>query len=138
MNLESIEPNYLIALIGGVAYFAVGWAWYSPMLFTDRWLAAQGKTREGTATAPEVVPLALNLVASIVVAMVVAAIYEWGGGDGVVDGIVASLIVSVGVVAMEAFKGIAYYAQTWMLYAINVAYAIVGIGVAGAIYGAFA
>ena len=46
MNLESIEIAYLWAVLGGVLYFAVGSLWYSPLLFTDRWLAAQGRTRD--------------------------------------------------------------------------------------------
>lgn len=139
MNLESIEISYLWAVVGGVAYFAIGWAWYSPLLFVDRWLAAQGRTVEQTqGEQPNPVLLGLNLAGSIVMVMIVASVYHWAGGDGLVDGIAAALVVSVGVVAMEAFKGIAYYNHSWTLYAINTGYAVVGLGVAGALYGALA
>ncbi len=139
MNLETIEIAYLWAVLGGVLYFAIGWAWYSPLLFVNRWLAAQGRTMESTqGEQPDPVMLGLNLVASIIMVLVIAAVYEWAGGDGLVDGIVASLVVSVGVVAMESVKGVAYYNNSWTLYLINTGYAVVGLGAAGALYGALA
>lgn len=134
MNLESLDLNYLIALLGGVVYFLVGWAWYSPFLFGDRWLAAQGKTSADTAGGPGLTMMALNLVGSLVTVFVVAAVYDWAAGDGLVDGLVAGLIVGVGVVAMESFKGVIYYSESWTLYLINTGYAVVGLAAAGAVY----
>lgn len=139
MNLETIEIAYLWAVLGGVLYFVIGWAWYSPLLFVNQWMAAQGRpASDATGEMPNPVNLALNLLGSVVMAIIVASLYEWAGGDGIVDGIAAGLIVSVGVVAMEALKGVAYYEQSWRLYAINTAYAVVGLGAAGALYGLMA
>lgn len=137
MNLESLDLNYPIALLGGVVYFLLGWAWYSPFLLANRWLAAQGKTPDDISGGPGPL-MALNFVASLVTAFVVAALYEWAAGDGVVDGLVAGLIVGVGVVAMESFKGVVYYSESWTLYVINTGYAVIGLAAAGAVYSMFA
>jgi hypothetical protein len=133
VNLESLDLNYLIALLGGVVYFLIGWAWYSPFLFADRWMAARGKTSADMGAGPGPM-MALNLVASLVTVFVVAAVYDWAAGDGLADGLVAGLIVGVGVVAMESLKGVVYYSESWTLYLINTGYAVVGLAAAGAVY----
>lgn len=137
MNLESLDLNYLVVLLGGVVYFLLGWAWYSPFLLANPWLAAQGKTPDDIAGGPGPL-MALNALACFVTSSVVAAIYEWAGGDGLADGLVVGLIVGVGVVAMESFKGVVYYSESWTLYVINTGYAIVGLAAAGAVYALFA
>jgi len=138
MNLESLEIAYLFAVIGGVVYFLLGWAWYSPLMFVKPWLAAQGKTMESMSGSGPGPVMALSVLGSFVVVFAVAAIYEWASGDGLVDGIAIGLLVAVAIVAMENFKNVVYDEQSWTLYLINNGYVVVGLAVAGAIYGAFA
>ncbi|MDB4874821.1 MAG: hypothetical protein JWM41_1267 [Gemmatimonadetes bacterium] len=38
--------NILAVLVSAVAIFALGGLWYSRILFAERWMALQGKTRE--------------------------------------------------------------------------------------------
>lgn len=134
MDLASIEINILAAAVGGIAYFGLGALWYT-FLFADRWMAARGTTaeqiaQEGGAGAM----MALTLVAAIVSAFVIAAVYEWAGGTGPVDGLVVGAILGIGVAAMEGLKSVVYERATWMLYAINTSYVVLGFMLAGAVY----
>jgi len=104
VNLESVEPNYLLAVAGGVAYFLLGWLWYA-LIFQKAWMAASGRTMEDMQGSPSVL-MALTFVGGIVTSVVVAFLYEWAGGDGVVDGVAAGAIIGIGVVAMEGLKAV--------------------------------
>jgi hypothetical protein len=44
--MPPLNINYLAVLVAGVAAFAVGWLWYSPLLFAKPWMAAHGYTPE--------------------------------------------------------------------------------------------
>ncbi len=128
--------QYAGIALGGIVYFALGALWYT-VLFGERWIAATGRTREEFPSSSPAL-MVLTLVGAIVTTAVVAALYEWGGGNGIVDGLIAGLVVGIGVVAMEGLKNVVYNvderAHVWPLYAINTAYAIAGLALAGLVY----
>jgi hypothetical protein len=40
------EVNYLAVFVAAIVLFALGGLWYSPVLFSKRWIALQGRTEE--------------------------------------------------------------------------------------------
>ncbi len=40
------QVNYLAVLVAGIVIFLLGGLWYSPILFSKRWVALQGRTEE--------------------------------------------------------------------------------------------
>lgn len=138
--LDLVARDYIGIFIGGIAYYALGALWYT-VLFGKRWIAATGRTSEEF---PKNSPawMGLTLVAAVVSTAVIAIIYQWGGGNGLVDGLVVGAIVGFGVVAMEMLKEVVYNfdsrKHTWSLYIINAAYGVVGFMVAGTVYGVIA
>lgn len=40
------QLNYLSVLVAGLVIFLLGGLWYSPVLFSKRWIALQGRTEE--------------------------------------------------------------------------------------------
>lgn len=46
MDTLLLEVNWLALIVGAVAAFGLGWAWYSDMLFGERW-------REGIGISPD-------------------------------------------------------------------------------------
>ncbi|MDA0815409.1 MAG: DUF1761 domain-containing protein [Chloroflexi bacterium] len=140
MNLEALDlvaRDYIGIFVGGIAYYALGALWYT-VLFGKRWIAATGRTMEEF---PKSSPawMALTLIGGVVSTVVIAAFYQWGGGDGIVDGMAAGAIIGVGVVAMEMLKEVVYNFDSrkhaWSLYIINTTYAVIGFTVAGMVYG---
>lgn len=146
MNLESLDlsgASYLAIVVGGVAYFALGALWYT-LLFQKPWMAATGRTEQEFEELVGASPawMLATLVGAVVSTAVIATAYEWGGGDGILDGVVVGAIIGAGVVAMEGLKNVIYNfddrSHPWRLYGINTAYAVLGFVIAGAVYGAVA
>lgn len=44
--MEYLHINYLAAVVSAAAAFALGWLWYSPLLFGKLWVAANGYTQQ--------------------------------------------------------------------------------------------
>ncbi|RUO26529.1 hypothetical protein CWE09_07425 [Aliidiomarina minuta] len=140
MTLDMIECSWLniVAIIaGGLAYFMLGGLWYMK-LFSKRWLDAVGRTAEDFKDGGAGATMLLTLVGCLVTTAVLALVYGWAGGETVLDGLVIGCILGAGVAAMEAMKGAVYNVdervKPWALYAINGAYAVCGLMLAGLVY----
>jgi RsiW-degrading membrane proteinase PrsW (M82 family) len=142
VNLESLDfggSDYLGMVVGGLAYFALGALWYT-LLFQKPWMAATGRSEQEFEAMQGASPVWMlaTLAGAIVATAVIAIAYRWGGGDGVVDGIVVGAILGIGVAAMENLKNVIYNfddrSHPWTLYGINTAYAVLGFIIAGAVY----
>jgi hypothetical protein len=139
MNLEALNlggSDYIGIFVGGIAYYALGALWYTVIL-GKAWIAATGRTREEfPASSPAW--MGVTLVGAVVTTAVLAIVYRWGGGDGVLDGLTVGALIAVGVVAMEMLKDVVYNfddkRHKWRLYAINAAYAVLGVPLAGGVY----
>lgn len=131
MDLASPDLNYLAAVVGGVAYFALGALWYT-VLFGKRWMALRGMAADDPGAPPAM--MGLTAIGGIVSALVIGAVYEWAGGTGPVDGLVVGAIIGAGVAAMESLKSVVYERAQWELYAINTAYVVLGFALAGLVY----
>jgi hypothetical protein len=86
------DINYLAVLVAALAQFAIGAVWYSPALFSIRWLRALGKTpesmqgmgkKQGVAFATSFVG---SLLMSFVLANTVVAFNGMDAGAGAVGG----------------------------------------------------
>lgn len=131
MHLTPIDDLSILGiLVGAVLHFVLGAAWYSPALFSKQWMAALGKSTESSPGMP-LAGMGANGIGALVSTAVVGILYLWGGGDGALDGIVAGLLVGVGVVAMENLNRPFYEGAPWALYAINSGYAVAGFALAG-------
>ncbi|MDA0270628.1 MAG: DUF1761 domain-containing protein [Chloroflexi bacterium] len=137
MDLVSPDLSYVGIVAGGIAYFALGAAWYT-FLFGKRWADLRGLTAEDLSGGWNPMIMVASLVAGIVSTAVIAFMYGWGGGNGPVDGIVVGLLIGVGIGAMEGLKAVIYEKASWPLYAINTGYVVAGFALAGLVYGLIA
>lgn len=140
LNLEGIEfgiRSILGIFAGGVANFFLGGLWYM-VLFSKRWIAATGRTPEDFKDGSPGGGLLLTLAGCIVTSIALAVVYQWSGGQSVMDGLVVGALLGSGIAAMEGMKAAIYStderASPWTLYAINGSYAICGLTVAGIVY----
>jgi hypothetical protein len=60
MNEITDNVNWLATIIGAVVAFLLGWLWYSPKLFGEKWAEGVGIKLDGTG------PSALAMVAQII------------------------------------------------------------------------
>jgi hypothetical protein len=140
MSLEAVDfgMRSIVAIVaGGVANFMLGGLWYMA-LFSRRWVAATGRTPEDFEGESPGAEMLLTLLGCFVTTAVLAVVYQWGGGETVVDGLLVGALLGVGVAAMEGLKPAVYNfderVRPWSLYAINGSYAVCGITLAGVVY----
>ncbi|UPH72665.1 DUF1761 domain-containing protein [Abyssibius alkaniclasticus] len=101
-----MELNWLAFIIGGIAAFMAGWAWYSPMLFGKGW-AAGSKVELGSASSMPVFAMVAQLVAVFLLSFVVAITATT---DALITAIAAILAASAFVVSSGAFVKKSTYA----------------------------
>ncbi len=122
---------------GGFANFMIGGLWYTK-LFNKPWLEATGRSPEEFADGASGPGTLLTLGGCFVTTVVFAIVYQWGGGQSVLDGLAVGVLVGAGVAAMEGMKAAVYNlderVRPWALYAVNGSYAVCGLAFAGAVY----
>jgi RsiW-degrading membrane proteinase PrsW (M82 family) len=144
MTLDTLDLGTyaLLAIVaGGVANFALGALWYT-VLFGERWVRSTGRTKEEFEDRSPGATMLLTLLGGIVSTGVLAVVYQWGGGQTIMDGVLVGAILGGGVAAMEGLKYAIYNVdervKPWALYAVNGSYAICGMIVAGVVYAGIA
>ena len=125
--------NWLAIIAAAISAFALGSVWYSPLMFSKRWLKETGITEESAkeSNMAKVFGLAflLSLVASFFLAMFIGP--DAGGGFGVLAGFMA------GTGWVLTFMGINYLfeSKSFALFLINALYSVASLTIMGFIIG---
>ncbi len=129
---DLISVNWLAIVIAAVVKFAIGSAWYSPMLFSKQWQEAAGVTPD-----PSVMPRAIvvQVIGDLIMAYILARFIGHYAGDGLVIGAVVGFMAWIGFVAPVMLGAIMYESRKMSLFYINSGYQLIGIVVMGAIIG---
>jgi len=88
------DLNWAAVIVAAVAYFALGWLWYSNALFGRQYRAAIGK--EEASDVVDVGAIVANLAGWFIAAVALALVSAAVGADSVLDGLVLGLVVSFG------------------------------------------
>lgn len=120
--------SYVAVLLGGIAFFGLGAAWYS-FLFQKQWAADMGIDVSGGPAQPPVGPLAATFVVSLIVAYVIEFwVRDQDLGYGLCRGALVGLAMAA-VVAQNGFFDPRPNRLTW----INAGFPLVGGVIVGAI-----
>ena len=140
MTLAMLDLGWLTLvgiLAGGLTNFMIGGLWYMK-LFNKPWLQATGRTPEDFVDSSPGAGMLLTLGGCFVTTAVLAIVYQWGGGQTVLDGLAVGALLGAGVAAMEGMKAAVYNfderVRPWALYAVNGSYAVCGLALAGVVY----
>jgi hypothetical protein len=132
--------NYLAVLVGGIAYFFLGYLWYQ-FLFGKVWAKGLGmnpdmaNTPEMKATMMKLLPWSFlgNLGASLFVALLVS--YAHAHGDPMRAAKVGA-VAGLGIAGSSMWMHYNWLQKSKASWAIDVGYAMIGCGLAGCIIGA--
>jgi hypothetical protein len=132
--------NWLAVLIGGVAYFFLGYVWYT-FLFGRTWGRALGmnpdaaKKEDMQHDMMKKLPWSFlgNLVAAAFVALLVS--YAQANGDGMRAAKVGA-VAGLGIAGSTLFMHYNWLGKSKTAWAIDIGYAMIGCGLAGWIIGA--
>ena len=134
--------NLLAILVAAVATMAIGFLWYSPILFAKPWMREMGldpsdkskidEMRKGAAAA-----YSGSFIASLISAFVLALIFHHMKIMSGQYGAMMGFHVWLGFVATVQFTGALFAKQSMKLFAINTGYQLVCYLAMGAILGAW-
>ena len=129
----TLDVNYLAVVVAAVVPMALGAVWYSPVLFSNAWLAAIGKTAdEISAQANQVQAFSIAIAASLISAYVLAVLAALSSASSVLDGIILGLWAVVFIATASATWGV-FEARPLRLWLINNGYYLVALPIMGAI-----
>lgn len=124
--------NWLAAVVGGAAYFVIGWLWYGP-LFGKAWMKEKGMVEQPEPPEPVVFlySLILQVIAGVSIGIFIAAL----GIDTAVRGLYIGLAAGAGFVLTTVGVNGIYNDMSLKLFAIDGGYHLVGFAAAGLIIG---
>jgi hypothetical protein len=148
--MHVLDVNLLAVLACGVAAMAVGFLWYSPVLFAKPWVKEMGYDVNDTAAMEKMKKSAgpaygASFVGSLVTALVLGKLLNALSRHGetvwhtvatpqpVVYGVLVGLAVWLGFVATVQLTGVLFANQSAKLFAINTGYQMVCYVAMGAI-----
>ena len=126
------DLNWLAVIVAALAYFVIGFAWYSDFLFGKQYRAATGQDEDAS---PDPVAIVVNLVAWFVAALALGLIAKAIGADTWDDGLVLGLVAGIGFVLTAVVSDILYTKRPASLLWILGAYNVIGFAVMGIILG---
>lgn len=125
--------NWAAIIVAAVSAFALGALWYSPLLFSKRWMKESGVSQENAENTNMVktfgLAFMLSLVASFFLAMFIGA--DAGAGFGALAGFMAGLgwvFTFMGIIYLFEQKSLA-------LFLINSLYSVAALTLMGFIIG---
>lgn len=126
------DLNWLAVVVSAVVYFALGALWYSNVLFGKGYRTALG-VAEDEQGSPLGSALAINFVMWLLGAIALALIVAATGATTALEGIVAGLVVGIGLVFAHMAVTITYEGRGYALLWISGSYYVIGCAVMGAI-----
>ena len=132
---ELLDINWLAVVVAAVLSMLIGAAWYSPLMFGERWLSAIGKTEdELVAPGPAMIGSAIScLVSAIAMAIIVGAFDV----DSLLGGAFVGALCGIALVAMAMLSDSLFAGSGWSLYFIQAGYRVTYLVLMGAILGAW-
>lgn len=131
--------NYWAIVVAAVATWALGAAWYSPLMLGKQWGAAHGLTPQRMAGMKHrMLPaFIVSLFGYLVIAYIVARVVGWSGRGGAIAGVEISLMLWVGLFALEGLSSHLYSDRKNAVYVIDTGYRLAYMILIGLIIGAW-
>lgn len=127
------ELNWVAVLVATLAAFAVGAAWYSQALFGKQWMKGAGLSKKDVENADMVKPMVLGLLTTFISAVALGVLFDVLALDGVVDGALIGVLVSVGFIVTNKIMHNMFEQKSTDYTVITVSGDIVTLAVMGAV-----
>ncbi len=132
--MPQFEINIVAVVIATVASMAIGFAWFSPVLFGKTWLRLVGLSEEdaGEGAMPAILG---SLVATIVLLVIMSIFIDIAQADDVATGALIGFLIWLGFVATTSVTNLLFSRRPLKLWLIEAGDHLVAMIVAGAIIG---
>jgi len=129
-----IHINYLAVLVAALLTYGVGALWYSPVLFSNAWLAALGKTKEEIQSRNNAITFVLAFVFNLIMAFVMAHVVNAFGGNTFGMGLQGGIWMWLGFVATTNGLNALFGGRSLRLFLIDNGYHLVSLLIMGVIF----
>jgi hypothetical protein len=136
--------NWLAILVAAIVIFILGGLWYSPMLFSKKWMALQNKTEEQAQAEMASANMPLMYVSAFITALITAVVMahilshlvagpDYGIHAGAAHGAMFGFLCWLGFAAPSSYATALFSGKPKQLWLIDSTYNLVSFGLAGAI-----
>ena len=116
--------NYLAVVVAAIVALVIGFVWYSPRVFGNRWMAYLGTTQAQLGN-PGPTGMAVGVIASLINAWVIALLALNLGGKTLTDGVLLGILVWLGFMATITAAQISFEKKPWGLWILNNAHNVI-------------
>jgi Protein of unknown function (DUF1761) len=118
----SFAVNWVGVIVGNIALLVIGFVWFMPKVFGDRWIAYMGRPGEQLKPGPDfVLSILSGTLNSFVMAVLALNLKAATTGDGIVLG----LVVWAGFFLSYMTANTVFAKRSWGLWGIDVSHALV-------------
>ena len=118
----SFAVSWLGVIIGNIALLVIGFLWFMPRVFGDRWIAYMGRPGEQLRPGPDFI---LSILAGTLNAFVMAVLALNLKATTAADGVLLGLVVFAGFFLSYMTANTVFAKRPWGLWAIDVGHALV-------------
>ncbi len=124
MSLDFSEINYWAVIVAAVAHMALGFLWYSPVLFGNVWMKAINLKKEDMKGSAG--PIVGSMILAIVIALVLGCLVQLTGSMDTTSGITLGVLIGI-IIAATIGTNFLYENGKATLFYISVGYHFIGI-----------
>ncbi len=135
MNFFDVSVIAIILCV--VANTVIGALWYSPLLFSKKWLASMGKSMEELNKSGANVGYAITMFAALITAYALSLLIQLFETPTITDGALIGIITGLGIASMRELSPTFFEGRRFALFFISAGYHIVSLTVMGIIIAAF-
>jgi hypothetical protein len=129
--------HILAVFVAGIGTMALGALWYSPLLFAEPWMKANGYTAESLEASKDSMgrTYALSFVAYLVMAAILSILLNWLHVDTLLDGLHVGALCWLGFAATIGLTANLFSEKPLMAWIIDAGYQLVYMLFMGALLG---
>lgn len=137
----NIELNYMAVLVSAIFSMAVGFVWYSPLLFAKPWLKEMGlKMEDMKEQQKKIGPMyGLSFLAALVTAYVLQHVMvlsiHFFGNTSLSTGLTTAFWIWFGFIAPVQMTDVIFGKKSWQLFSINTGYQLASVLAIGVVTG---
>lgn len=127
MVIESV--NLLALVVAVIANMAIGFLWYSPIMFAKPWMKLMGYTQESMKQAQQEMGTMylLSALAGLITAFVLAQVFSWVGSATLAEALGIGFMLWLGFIAPVQFTDVLFGKKQMNLFLINTGYQLASI-----------